>query len=87
LKKFADKIERLKAQQKRYKKVLSKRHPSDEYCPNCDSFITRLNKEKQNSRKTINTICPNPQCNGKLEIIYHTNELKAARVFAIGYTK
>lgn len=85
--KFADKIERLEAQEERYQNVLSKRHPSDVHCPNCDSFIIRLKKESSNKRKTIKTICGNPDCNGDIEIVYHTNESKAARVFAIEFNK
>jgi hypothetical protein len=85
--KFADKIERLMAQEERYQKVLSKRHPSDVHCPNCDTFILRLKKEPMNQRKTIHTSCPNSECNGDIRIVYHTNQSKAARVFAVEFNK
>lgn len=85
--KFADKIDRLIVQQERHEKVLSKRHASDVHCPNCDSFIMRLKTEPRNVRKTIKITCPNSECNGDIKIVYHTNESRAARVFAIEFNK
>lgn len=45
--KFDEKINRLRNQERYYNEVLSKRHPSDVHCPECDTFITRLKKRRQ----------------------------------------
>lgn len=85
--KFTDKIERLKEQHSWIENVVSKRHPSDVYCPNCNSFIIRLKKETVNKRKTLKIKCRNSECSGDIEIVYHTNQSKVARVFAIEFNK
>jgi hypothetical protein len=85
--KFADKVERLKVQQEWVDNIGSQRQSSDVYCPGCNTFILKLKKETANKRKTIKTACPNPECNGDIKIVYHTNQSKAARVFAIEFNK